>query len=406
MLRTIFKLFFLITLLYIPINDIGLGIITNYFDELICVFLLIYSVIKNKTSNTYIWLILLFIVINLINALLSSMPFDLFRFALDLFLFLKPIIFIMVLSQISPKVFKESFNFFFMTSRLYLILAFIFLPFHYLYDSFKFYDSRFGLNAYNFIAVNAGDFSNMLLVTTLISSAGRSNKWNKFFILIGIILMLSSLRFKSFVIALALVIFLNRRILFVMHNFLREKVLRRKTFNFKNILKLLPLAIIILLPGYGQFVKYFLSEDLTPRLQLFLEGLNIFKENFPFGIGPGYFGSATSSLMYSPVYTELGWADHWGLGENADTNFLNDTFWPMVMAQYGLLGLIIVIVIYRNFFYSYFSTHTFNSFKYTLLSILSLFLSTIGSAIFIGHIGLFYILSKFLIDNSYKTREN
>ena len=110
--------------------------------------------------------------------------------------------------------------------------------------------------------------------------------------------------------------------------------------------------------------------------------------------------------MYSPVYTELGWADHWGLGENADTNFLNDTFWPMVMAQYGLLGLIIVIVIYRNFFYSYFSTHTFNSFKYTLLSILSLFLSTIGSAIFIGHIGLFYILSKFLIDNSYKTREN
>jgi hypothetical protein len=308
----------------------------------------------------------------------------------------------MVLSQISPNIFKESFTFFLITSRFYLILGFFFLPFHYLFDSFVFYDTRFGLNAYNFIAMNAGDFTNMLLVTTLISSTGKSKRQNFFFILIGILLMLSSLRFKAFVISLALVIFLNKRILIVIFNLLREKFLKKKVFRFKNLLRLLPLAIIILLPGYTQFSKYFLSEDMTPRLLLILEGLNIFKENFPFGIGPGYYGSAASSLLYSPIYTELGWTNHWGLGENPETNFLNDSFWPMIMAQYGFLGFIVVIAIFRKFFYSYFSIKSLNSFKYTLLSILSLLLSTIGSAILIGHIGLFYILSKYIIENPSK----
>jgi hypothetical protein len=402
MVKQIFKLFFLITLLFKPINDIGFGFISNYFDELICVFLLIYCIIKNRVSKTYTSLILLFIIVNLINAFNSRMPFDLFRFVLDLFLFLKPIIFIMVLSQISPNIFKESFTFFLITSRFYLILGFFFLPFHYLFDSFVFYDTRFGLNAYNFIAMNAGDFTNMLLVTTLISSTGKSKRQNFFFILIGILLMLSSLRFKAFVISLALVIFLNKRILIVIFNLLREKFLKKKVFRFKNLLRLLPLAIIILLPGYTQFSKYFLSEDMTPRLLLILEGLNIFKENFPFGIGPGYYGSAASSLLYSPIYTELGWTNHWGLGENPETNFLNDSFWPMIMAQYGFLGFIVVIAIFRKFFYSYFSIKSLNSFKYTLLSILSLLLSTIGSAILIGHIGLFYILSKYIIENPSK----
>lgn len=398
MIRTLLKLFFLITLFQNLFNDFGF--IVNYYDEFICVFLLLYGIIKNRISRSFTILIFTFIFINLINAYNSKLPFDPYRFILDVFLFLKPVIFLMILSQIPTKLFKEVFNFSFFISKSYLIAAFLFLPVHYFFGFFEFFDTRFGLNAYQFISNNAGEFTNLLLVSILISTSSGSSKQKMFFNIIGVILLMSTLRYKAFALAFILIIFSNRKILSKIYYFFKRKIERRKIFTLINLLKILPLILFFSIPGYVQFSNYFLSEDVTPRLLLLLEGTNIFLNNFPFGIGPGYFGSATSSLMYSPIYSELGWTNHWGLGENPEQNFLNDTFWSMIIAQYGFLGLIMVLIIYRKFFYIFFSIRSINLFKYSLLAIFSLIISTIGSSIFIGPLGLFYIMSKYSIEIS------
>ena len=204
-------------------------------------------------------------------------------------------------------------------------------------------------------------------------------------------------------VAFAYLLFQNRIIFRSSYNFLKRKVLEKKLFSIRTFLAILPLTILILIPGWTQFDQYFLTTDeFSPRLLLTIEGINIFNENFPFGVGPGYYGSAAASFFYSPVYTDLGWDNNWGLGEDPDVNFLNDNFWPMILAQYGLAGLIVVLLIYKKFIYDYLSFKSSHSFVYSLLSLFSLIIGTIGSAIFIGYLGLFYILNKFIIDNAPK----
>ena len=399
MIKFVLKSCFLITLFFKPLNSLGMGLLTSYFDEVVCLLAILYFLYKRSISSGYFGLVLVFVGLNGVNSALSELQFDIVRFTLDCFLFLKPILFVMFLTSIGSRLFAGSSSFFTIVSRMYLVLAFLFLPFHYVFPPIDYNDARFGINAYHFIASNAGDFTNMLLITTLIASTKMSKRSTSIYSIIGIVLMLSTLRFKAFVLVAAYMIFLNNNITAIFFDYFKRKYEEKKLFAFKNIFFLAPFGIVILAPGYSQFVAYFLSGDTTPRLLLTLEGVNIFLENFPFGIGPGFYGSAASSMFYSPVYVDLGWSNHWGLGKSPETNFLNDSFWPMVIAQYGFLGLMTTLAMYRKFIYSYLSFNTVHSFRYSVITVISLFLSTLGSSIFIGHIGLFYILGRFVLDN-------
>lgn len=404
MLKFIIKSFFVITLFNkLIIEVIGLDFITTYFDEIICLFFAFFIIFNNKVSRTFLTLILVFVIVNFISVFLYEFPFESKRFLLDTFLFLKPIIVFMALLNVNSNVFKECFPFFLILSRTYIFLSILCLPLNYFTDIFELSDLpvlRFGLKSYSFVAHNAGEFLNLVLVTGIISTLGK-NKWhNKLFALSCIILLLTTLRFKGFVIAFAYLLFQNRLIIKSSYNFFRKKIISRKLFTFRTLITISPLVILLLIPGFSQFSNYFLSDNLGPRLVLTLQGYNLFIENFPFGTGPGLFGSATASLYYSPIYTELGWNDNWGLGENPDVNFLNDNFWPMILAQYGFIGTIIVILIYKKFIYEYFSFSSQESFIYALLSLFSLLISSIGSAIFIGYLGMFYIINRFIIHNA------
>jgi hypothetical protein len=398
-LKVILTCYFLITLMFSFLKDIGIGIVPSYFDEGICLLALMFLIYKQSIQLVYFRYFLVFFVINCLNAFLSYLNFEFIRFFLDFYLFLKPIIFLLFLSCLSPRLFSKIYFFVLNFSRIYLVTAFLCLPIHYIFLPFGFDDQRFGLYAYRFIASNAGDLTNMLLVTTLISSSSNAKKSSAIYTIIGIILLMSTLRFKAFVIVLAYLILLNRNVIKFLFNWIKSKAERKTLFSFGNFLVVFPFAVLIVLPGYSQFVTYFLSDNMTPRFLLTIEGFNIFIKNFPFGVGPGFYGSAASSLFYSPIYVDLGWVNYYGLGPNSEVNFLNDSFWPMVIAQYGFIGLIVVLLMYRNFIYSYLSFNTIHSFRYSIITVVSLLLSTLGSSIFIGHIGLFYILGRFVLEH-------
>lgn len=60
--------------------------------------------------------------------------------------------------------------------------------------------------------------------------------------------------------------------------------------------------------------------------------------HFPLGAGPGLFGGFASRLYYSPLYAQLGLNHVWGLSPD-NPIFLNDTFWPHVLGEFGILGV-------------------------------------------------------------------
>lgn len=67
-------------------------------------------------------------------------------------------------------------------------------------------------------------------------------------------------------------------------------------------------------------------------------------DHFPFGTGWGTYGSAFSVEPYSPVYTMYNMQRVWGISPDY-SEFVSDTFWPMILGQCGIIGLGLYIAI-------------------------------------------------------------
>jgi hypothetical protein len=76
-----------------------------------------------------------------------------------------------------------------------------------------------------------------------------------------------------------------------------------------------------------------------PRVALYVGSVAIGRDHFPLGVGLGRYGSHMSAADYSPVYAEYGLEKVQGL-QPTDGGAITDTFWPMLLGETGLLGVI------------------------------------------------------------------
>ena len=76
----------------------------------------------------------------------------------------------------------------------------------------------------------------------------------------------------------------------------------------------------------------------SARSVLLLTALRIMKDYFPFGTGFGTYGSDVAREFYSPVYVRYGFLRLYEL--QRDSDFFSDTFWPIIMGQTGIAGMI------------------------------------------------------------------
>lgn len=74
------------------------------------------------------------------------------------------------------------------------------------------------------------------------------------------------------------------------------------------------------------------------RNALYITSFKIAEDCFPLGVGLGRYGSWMSRVYYSPVYDKYGLSKVHGLSR-AVRSFINDTFWPMILGETGILGL-------------------------------------------------------------------
>ena len=109
-----------------------------------------------------------------------------------------------------------------------------------------------------------------------------------------------------------------------------------------SISKLGVLAIFVLILVWNQIDYYFIQIEDSARNQLTLKSFEIASDYFPIGTGFGTFASYMSGENYSPVYYLYNLENIYGL-EKGKTEFVSDTFWPMIIGQFGILGTIAYI---------------------------------------------------------------
>lgn len=81
----------------------------------------------------------------------------------------------------------------------------------------------------------------------------------------------------------------------------------------------------------------------NPRLLLYVTSADIAHDYFPFGAGLGRFGSPMSKVDFSPLYAKYGLDRIWGLTPQYE-DFITDTFWPQILGETGVFGLIAYLV--------------------------------------------------------------
>jgi hypothetical protein len=79
------------------------------------------------------------------------------------------------------------------------------------------------------------------------------------------------------------------------------------------------------------------------RTALYTTSLLIARDDFPFGAGLGRYGSGVSRDPYSPVYRRYGLDTIDGLSPQ-HSSFVSDTFWPRILGETGVVGLVGLIV--------------------------------------------------------------
>lgn len=99
----------------------------------------------------------------------------------------------------------------------------------------------------------------------------------------------------------------------------------------------IPLGILGILLGDYQIDNY-LSNRTSPRYLLWKFGVTTANTYIPLGSGFGTFGSDVANKDYSPLYVKYGFVSQYGMMPG-DGRFLNDNYWPMVMAEFGYLGI-------------------------------------------------------------------
>lgn len=77
----------------------------------------------------------------------------------------------------------------------------------------------------------------------------------------------------------------------------------------------------------------------SPRVALYLGASDIAIRDLPLGAGFGRWGSEPARSSYSPEYLAAGFKSYDGLNP-ADTSYATDTFWPVVIGETGLVGVV------------------------------------------------------------------
>lgn len=319
----------------------------GYLDELVAVWGLAYYVcagtkgkITGKDNALLLALSLLIIIITLLYNITFELQKSIVAIAIDIvsnFKFLFTYFGIKRYSEMHPDEGENSLKFITLFVNVYVMILAFCAVLNNIADIGMTAEIRYGLKSFAFIYGTPGHVINQMSYALVILTASHIYKKtnNNIWIILSLFVMLSTLKTRAFLLAgvyMALMYFF---------------VLKKK----KRLgLEIGIIAVLVVLIGYSQFEYYFLATGiLTPRQRFVYGAIELVKEYFPYGTGFATFGSSAASDYYSPLYAQLGFSGLRGLSAG-DDRFMNDNYFPMIFAQFGIVvALLFIYLLYRYF---------------------------------------------------------
>ena len=264
-----------------------------------------------------------------------------------------------------------------MNNHLKFITGLVFLTViaNLLFDIFPYYEIRFGIKSQQIFFTHPTYLASFSVIIIILLSVNlREHEENKKYIILMLLVLASTLRFKS--------------IAFIpIYMYLYYIV-----FKKQRKLQLLDVGILCVLGGVfaiSQVMEYFNNPDWA-RNVLTMNSLNIAKDNFPIGTGFVTYASWASGESYSNIYYDYNISTTWGISPDF-YEFIADTFWPMIIGQFGVLGLGIYIYILLRIYKNIINNDNLDYYFGQILALLYLIILSIAEASFSGPIVVVYM---------------
>lgn len=160
-----------------------------------------------------------------------------------------------------------------------------------------------------------------------------------------------------------------------------------------------PSKFIFLFLGFGAAflamdqIQLYFFDATSARALLMQDGLDIAFRSLPLGSGFATFATYMSGAYYSPLYFEYGLNIVWGLWPT-NPCFVSDSFWPAVIAEFGILGLIALVILLVELFKSISHDAKTGNVRFAAYGMVPLYLLILSTAdaSFFNFYGPFYAL--------------
>lgn len=374
----LFSLVILLLQYFIGLKVAGI----DSFDEIFTIFLIcVYfnmNHFKIKYQDCYFLISILIVVfLGIISNILSGVCTNIGPIIVDCLSVVKIYIVYFVIYKVSSKncadnILKKMYP----VACIYIIFAFIgFGVGNLSHISYFFKDEsaiRYGIKAYSFIAANAGNFGYLIIgLFVIIQYCGRDRIRDNIIKLMTLFLLLMTTKGPQ-------MLFVAIWCVFVLLHTKRVKVWHIAVVGI--------LGIVI---GRYQIVQYFLNKE-SARFILLSTAVKIAKKYFPFGAGFATFGSEMSRRYYSPLYNIYGINGIYGLSKEFG-GYITDNYWPMLIAELGCIGTIVIGLLLFRIFRNINKTVFFKvNVKWALLALFVTFLvGSLGSSYYNTATGMF-----------------
>lgn len=305
----------------------------------------------------------------MIASMLSGLHQPVFGMAIDAFSMLKyPIAYLGVKYCIYARTKQEFFEVLYLPAAMMIVAAFVTGLLNFVLDFGMSYDVRYGIRSFCFIYDNPGNLGAVMFSCMAILAMHPKKQGKRWLIFLAEAVVVFTLRGGCIGALGALIV---------------AQLFLRKSLKLHHMV-LAGLAAVAL--GYEQLNQYILKDD-SLRKELIRGGLTVYKQYRPWGAGFASFGSDMAYKYYSPLYYQLGYHHKWGFNHQ-NGSYVNDNFWPMVLGQFGILGVCSYLVILYAQFREIMSLRVSRERKCQAFAIFVLLLiGSIGAALYTGSMG-------------------
>lgn len=316
--------------------------IFGYIDEVFALFALSYICVRwfkekaiKKTDFVLLALMFLLVIEGIISNMISGLLTNVFAVGIDIVSTFKVLlIYIWAKNEVvdSDAIIVSIARF----ARCVVVIAFVCMLISQVTDIGMSDSARYGIKSFKFVFDNAGNFSKFfyfLIPVMTIDLKYDSGLWKKIMIALACVCWLSTLRSRAFS-------FVALYLLFCYVYFKRKDIAFELKSKWYYGVILIAVALFF---SWDQLMFYF-TTSTQARAVLLKYSFVTLAEYFPLGSGFGTYGSDIAIDFYSELYSLYGFSRIYGIGL-VHTNYLNDNYWPMIIAQFGVIGTGIMLFI-------------------------------------------------------------